>query len=197
MQTCMFRALAPVSPPIAGYRENEFQLPQMQGELPVRCIGPRRARSGTRSLTMFGFGKRASSHLYLSSLTVVPRNDLEAFWEANSRRRELKLDDWLRRFLQEIFDLSPASAIQSPTVKDLGLDVALVAFAHNRLKTVVLFEAGLPLLLRPKVELRARLTRLDDGSTLNLCHGGEAAPGCSGAKHRLSAHLARTKGESR
>lgn len=113
------------------------------------------------------FRRKKKYSLYLGVLAVAPRSDLKRNFDELSLWGREDLDLSLQKQLVEVFDLPLASTLNQPTELDLGLDVIVPKFQLGDMLDVSLGDIGFSLFWRPKVEVVARIYRLDTGATLH------------------------------
>ncbi|WP_370977852.1 hypothetical protein [Agaribacterium sp. ZY112] len=113
------------------------------------------------------FFKKKKFSLYLGSLAVAPRSDFRRHFDEWSAFGKEDLDSSLRAQLIEIFELPLASTISQPTDTDLALDVVVPEFQSGDILDVALGDMGFPLAWRPKVDVAARIYKLDTGKTIH------------------------------
>ncbi|MET1080697.1 MAG: hypothetical protein ABWY06_22020 [Pseudomonas sp.] len=110
--------------------------------------------------------KRPKPRVYLGTLTVLPRSDFKRHFEGGGFVSGQPLEAPLRLRLEEIFNLPLARECEHPGATDLAVDLVVVGFQTGT--NLALWELGVPLLWRPKIELAARVYRLGDGETTYL-----------------------------
>ncbi|MFS1525645.1 hypothetical protein ACL7TT_16280 [Microbulbifer sp. 2304DJ12-6] len=113
------------------------------------------------------FRKKKKFSIYLGSLAVAPRSDFKRYLDEWAAFGHEDLDSALRKQLMEIFELPLASSLDQPKETDLGLDIVIPKFQSGDMWDISLGDLGFPLAWRPKVEVAARIYRLDTGKTLH------------------------------
>ena len=110
---------------------------------------------------------KAKPRVFLAALAVASRTDIKRYIDEQPLiyRRE-DLEDALRKDLSEIFDLPPASTVESPLKTDLGLDVVITKYQLGDAWIVSMPVLELPIFWRPKIEIHARLFFLQSDKTL-------------------------------
>lgn len=110
--------------------------------------------------------KKPKPNIYLGSLLVAPRGELEKisgwdFFQSNN------LEDEMSEKLKSIFSLTPLSSIQDISETDLALDVVIINLNSGEFSSIDLDLLGLPFLMRPKVRVKSRIYYAKTGITKN------------------------------
>ncbi|WP_210191628.1 hypothetical protein [Rhodomicrobium vannielii] len=103
--------------------------------------------------------------LYLGRLAIVPSADIGGLIALLTQQPKQERDNFLLTRLGQIFALPPAAERTAGDGSDCAVDIFLSARGGSY-GDLTLGPIGLPLLLRTKIELRARLYRLDADKTL-------------------------------
>ena len=114
------------------------------------------------------FWKKAKPRVYLGTLRVDPRDDFKRhleIWSVDARNR-VALE--IYGYLEEFFQLPPASEVADPARSDLGLDVTVLQWQLGQAMEFNLGFGGIPLVWRPKIVLQARLFYLQSGKTRSV-----------------------------
>ncbi|MEL7312721.1 MAG: hypothetical protein AAFN07_14500 [Pseudomonadota bacterium] len=104
--------------------------------------------------------------LYLGAITVVPKSELN---EQEQAFVWSKLDPVaiIEYEIRDIFQLPPITNAQEPGKGDIGVDVFVSDFRLGALNDVWAFPLSIPLVWRPRIELRARLFNLMTSETVS------------------------------
>ena len=111
----------------------------------------------------------AKPRVFLGTVAVVPRSDFKRHfedldWRWWSRAEETPSDGGLQELLREIFALPTTDSAGSVQESDLALDVFVAG--HSAGGIIDLSDVFLPLIWRPRLDLRARLYALSSGETV-------------------------------
>jgi len=109
------------------------------------------------------FLKKEKPRVFLGSLSVVPRTDFKKIDEWGIFHKE-DIDAEFRHSLKEIFSLPPASEVNVPLKTDLVLDVVISQFQSGDIWSIDI----IPVLWRPKVEIKSRLYSLKTKKTKSV-----------------------------
>ncbi len=112
------------------------------------------------------FFKKEVPKLYLGTIAVAPRSDLKRHLDEWGVWGREDLDTSMLESLQELFELPLASEVKDPKEIDLVLDVIIPKFQSGDMWDVSLGEIGFPIAWRPKIEIGARLYRLQTKKTV-------------------------------
>lgn len=104
--------------------------------------------------------------IYLGRIAVVPRKGLKAWVENTLLGEEVQGESGLYEQLREIFALAPAETAEILNESDLCLDVALAGRSSGAALELDLGRFAFLALWRPKIELRARLTKPVSGKAV-------------------------------
>ncbi len=105
---------------------------------------------------------KAKPRVFLGTLAVVPREDLKWVLEDMLGDPGSEIEGALHAELEEIFALAPASSADPVLKTDLCVDVFIPGYHTGMAETFELPGWTIPLIWRPKIELKARLYRLHD-----------------------------------
>ena len=114
--------------------------------------------------------------MFLGALAVASRTDIKRYIDEQMTYRREALEDVLRKDLVEIFDLPPASTVESPLKTDLGLDVVITKYQLGDAWIVSMPALEIPIFWRPKIEIRARLFLLRSEMTFKIFTITESLP---------------------
>ena len=106
--------------------------------------------------------ERTRPRVFLGTLAVIPREDPKWVLEDMFGDPGSEIEGALHGELEEIFALAPASSADPVLKTDLCVDVYIPGYHTGMAEAFELPGFTIPLLWRPKVELKARLYRLHD-----------------------------------
>ncbi len=119
--------------------------------------------------------KKEKLRVYLNSLTVVPREGFKTMDEWWLLGRE-DFDSVLRQKLLEIFSLPHVSSIDDPRDTDLAIDVVVPDYRVGFEGEIIAWGFLIPLMWRPRVEIRSRLFNIQTGKTLQVFSAVQKIP---------------------
>lgn len=113
------------------------------------------------------FFRKEKPQIYLGQLAIVPKEDWKRIDEKGTFRTE-DLEVGLKKLLEETFVFQPLSERQVEAPGDLVLDVFLSNYSGGEFDSFSSSEFFIPILWRPKVELKARVTSVRTGKIVSI-----------------------------
>lgn len=120
--------------------------------------------------------KKEKPRVFLGTLRINPRGDFKRHletWDVEARN-QIALE--IYGYLEEFFQLPPASDVKDPLRSDLGLDVTILQWQSGQALNFTLGSSGIPLVWRPKVVLQAKLFYLESGRIRSMYRATEKMP---------------------
>jgi hypothetical protein len=110
--------------------------------------------------------KKEKPRVYLGALMVAPadkwhEDDGWGFFKSEN------LEEGLRKSLRESINLPSIGTSKKTRESDLGLEIAIIKHQGGDFQGINAGELFIPILYRPKVEIRARLYNIATGKTVN------------------------------
>lgn len=112
------------------------------------------------------FFRKEKPRVFLGTLAVVPRSDFKRQIENWTFYGSADLDRELYNKLANIFELPPAAEVGTPLKSDLVADLIISEYQIGDALTASVGEISFPLFWRPKIEIKARLSRMDTMRTV-------------------------------
>jgi len=106
--------------------------------------------------------------VYLGTIAIVPRKDIKRFIENFPADTDPRLESAFHGTLREIFALPPPPPADDIRKTDLCIDINMPGYNTGEASELHLWDLGVPLIWRPKIELRARLRRLSNRKTVKI-----------------------------